>query len=244
MKATFSACLVVLLVILTAVLAAHSEHREQELIAGEHMAPIVSLVAKNDIELKNGNAKYKYKAESSADAQQKIKLTGKCPTGLKDFNTIQSFNVRCRYAGQPDAINDTFGTPTGVQGKQANRYKQRFTYFKAAANEARSKGGHKLPSYGRFKAWLKGDNLYFVYALNKMNEGGMMAETANYQDLKGVMAESNKVSSTANLEGAVNVATWVTVDGEQMLGTESHDLALQAKYKANQKAGKAKYFKQ
>jgi hypothetical protein len=243
MKTTVTLVVLIVCGALTAVLSARTERDAQNMLTGEYMAPVQTLVSQNDIDLKNGKAKYKYKADTVSDAQQKIKLAGKFPTGMQDFNGVQSFRVRCRYAGQPDAVDDMFGTPTGVQGKKANRYKQKFFYYTAATDASRSEH-HSLPTFGKFKAWIKNGEMYFVYALNKMNQGGMMVETADYQGLKDVMSESNKVSSTANLEGAVDVATWTVVNGERVLGLETHDIALQAIYKANQKAGKAKYLKQ
>ncbi len=177
----------------------------------------------DDIDIKKGSAKYKYKSDDAADAQQSWKIIGETPTAYTDFNQISSFNVQFGETGKTPSVNDTFYDSTGVLGKKGNRYKQKFSYYKTTKSS-----DHSTPSFGFFKAWIKKGKLKYMYVIPKANEGGMLFNTSSYNDLQTAMSESNKV------ERSIGAYTSITA------GTETHTAQGNVDIKAKKKKLKAK----
>jgi hypothetical protein len=201
---------------------------------------IAPLSVANDIELQKTKGKYKYKKEDPAEAQQGWKIAGAMPTAYSSFDSMGTVRVRGRRSGDLDTLDQTIPLdPTGVKGRNGNRFKQKFFYYSAQ----RSEGHHRYPSWGFIKMWLErasdsssaeGGNsenrLRFLYVVTKANQGGQLLKTQYQDDIKQQVAEEKKVTGQAELELGFQA------------GTESHDASATAQYKAKKKGAKAKVF--
>ena len=198
---------------------------------------IEPLPGSNDLALQKSKGKYKYKKEEVSDAQQGWKLAGEMPTSHNSFDGMGSVRVRGRRSGDTDALNHMmYIDPTGIKGRNGDRYKQKFSYYSAE----RSEGHHRYPSWGFIKMWLERapsssangegttseNRLRFLYVVTKANEGGELLETEYQDDLKQEVSEQKKIEGEENLEFGFNA------------GAESHGAAVRAKYKAKQKKAK------
>lgn len=182
----------------------------------------------DDIELKKGIGKYKYKSENVADAQQSWKIIGETPTAYTNFNQVTSgFNIQFGETGKSPSLNDNIPfNPTAVLGRKGNRYRQKFFYYSTAKSSS-----HSFPSFGFIKAWLKNGKLKYMYVIPKANEGNLLANTDTYNDLRNTMDTSNKV------EEVISLYTSITA------GLETHATQVNAKIKANKKKLKCKFEK-
>jgi hypothetical protein len=190
---------------------------------GSAIEPIPSIVTVNDITMKKAGGKFKYKKEDPAEAQQGWKIAGSAPTSKENFYGASNFNIEFKEAGQSSSHQHMFSDPTGIIGKDGDRYKKKFFYFTAT----RSKG-HHFPSFGIFKAWIRDGKLFFMYIIKKANEGNMMMEMDEFDNIRQETSDTNKIVRTVNLEGSVQ------------LGTEQHGAEFQSKYTAKKKGLKMK----
>jgi len=185
-----------------------------------------NLFAVQDLTIYKGSGKFKYKSDNSSEAYQGWKIAGECPTAYKNFNQAYYFRIRVRQMGEKDSLNHGIYDSTGVMGRDGTRYKKRFIYYPAS----RSKG-HRNPSFGFFKGWIKDGIFKFQYAVTKANEGGMMMSMQYYDDIKNTMSASNKFKAAANIGATIEI------------GSEVHNNASMVKYTAKEKITKAKLVK-
>ena len=183
-----------------------------------------------DIELKKGIGKYKYKSENVSDAQQSWKIIGETPTAYTSFDQVTSgFNIQFGETGETPSVNDNIPfDSTAVLGRKGNRYRQKFFYYKTTKSSGHH---HSRPSFGFIKAWLKKGKLKYMYVIPKANEGGLLANTDTYNDLRTTMDASNKVEEVISLYTSIRA------------GVETHATQGNAVVKANKKKLKCKFEK-
>jgi hypothetical protein len=195
-------------------------------------AMILNLEPQGDIQIKSGNAKYKYKGDTVDQAQQKWKMKGECDTQVESFSefTLMSINLGVGHDGTaqaPDQVTHTF-TPNKVS-RNGKRFKTRFQYY-PDTREQRSKGGHHWPAFGKcFGKIGKDGKLKLWYGVWKAKEGGMMVMDG-FDEIKagaGQM-ESNKVSAAGFVHAGVQI------------GAEQHSVETMAMTQAKKNGAKLK----
>jgi hypothetical protein len=193
--------------ILTAV-AELSRHRHDS--AGRVVIGAVATEEPMDptgMDLKKVKGSFKYKSESEEDAQQKWIIAGEVPTSHTSFNSINSFNIKANEPDTPYGLDHMFyKDPGGVKGSNGDRIKQKFTYF--TANNTRSEN-YKMPSFGFFKASIKGGKLKYMYSIKKANEGNMLIGMEDYDTLHNGMKDEKPYKETG-----VPFECFLAVDGE------------------------------
>jgi hypothetical protein len=218
-----SVCVVLAVLVSLMVVSAVNELSSHAEYHGSTIEPVPSIVAVNDITMKKAGGKFKYKKEDPSEAQQGWKIAGSAPTSKENFYGASNFNIEFKEAGQPATHQHSFSDPTGVIGKDGDRYKKKFFYYTSTRSS-----DHHFPSFGIFKAWIRDEKLFFMYIIKKANEGNMLMEMEDFDYIRNETSNTNKIVKTLNLEGAIQ------------LGTEQHGTAFQSQYKAKKKGLKMK----
>ena len=190
---------------------------------GEVIEPVKSIVIVDDIVMSKAVGKCKYKKEDPNEAQQGWKLAGEAPTAKQNFYGASNFNIALKESGQPDSLNHGFSDPSGIIGKDGDRYKKKFFFYTSTRSS-----GHHFPSFGIFKAWIRDGNLKFMYVIKKANEGGKMMNMDGFDTIRQETAGGEKIEKSVNLEGALQV------------GGEAHGAAFQSEMKAKKTGLKVK----
>ena len=191
---------------------------------GEIITPLSLATVPDDISLANGGGKFKYKSDDPYEAQQVWKVKGTCPTSYQSFDSANNFQIQFAESGQSPSLDHSFADPTGVTGRNGDRYKKKFFYY---SSSTRSSGHHSFPSFGTFKAWIKDGQLKFMYIVKKANEGGMMMNMSDFNAIRDA-TQTNKIEKTVNLDGSL------------LIGSEGHGAAAQSSYTAKKKGLKIK----
>lgn len=193
--------------ILTAVAELHCHRRDS---AGRVVIGAVNTDSPADptgMDLKKVKGAFKYKSETEEDAQQMWIIAGEVPTSHGSFNSINSFNIKAHEPDTPYGVDHTFFKDSGgVKGSNSDRIKQKFTYF--PVNTERSEE-HKMPSFGFFKASIKGGRLKYMYSIKKANEGNMLIGMEDYEALHDGMKDEKPYKETG-----VPFECFLAVDGE------------------------------
>ena len=179
---------IVILVIM--LLSAAHELSARDTVNGEVMIPPPAVAVVDDISMDKGGGKFKYKSDDPYEAQQTWKLKGTCPTSYQSFDSAYNFQIQLAEAGQPASLNHSFSDPTGVIGRNSNRYKKKFFYYSSTVTRS---SNHSDPKFGLFKAWIKDGQLKFMYVIKKANEGGKMMNMDDFDYIRQATSDNNKI---------------------------------------------------
>ena len=190
--------------ILTAVAELNRRQNETDGRFIEGTDCLKSLNAPSGMELKKVKGSFKYKSDEQEDAQQMWIMAGEVPTTKTSFDTVDTFKMVGQEPGTPYGINHEFSkNPDGVKGRNGDRIKQKFIYYSA---NTRSEGHKSFPSYGFFKASIKGGKMKYMYSIKKANEGGMLIGMDDYDALhEGMKGEKPQKESNIPFQCSLGV---------------------------------------
>lgn len=201
-------------------------------------ASMPSLVTNNDMTIKNTSSKYKYKSEQADDADQMWKVAAECPTSYSTFDGIPSVRMQGRKAGRANSLDHTFAIKSsGISGKSRTSYQGKFFPFDASVASKSGGGGMEKYACGVFKAKIVTDKktgqhyLRFLYAVTKASQLGELSETNQFNGMKNDLDVIKKTNGAVNIEYAMS------------LGSETHDTASTASFKASKNAAAGKVVK-
>lgn len=209
---------------------------EEEYTKVTSLAP---LAVTNDIKLKSGKAKYRYKTDSVEDAEQTWAIAAETPTAYSSFDQISSVRMRGRMSGKPDSFDHQFRIkPSGITAG-GTAYKGRFFPWDSLSDShVKSSGSDHKYACGIFKAKLVPDKntgthrLVFLYAVTSASRLGEMGATNRFDEMKNYLAEVKKTNGVINAEYAMTLNN-----------LEQHDVAGQTSFKGTTKSGTGKIVK-